>query len=65
MPDPVVVQEDMQTWKWRRAPGIVLENWVGDLPRPAPGQPIGTQDMNPKEPYANPTTIMFGVKPGA
>jgi len=62
-PDPVVVHEAMQTWRWRRAPGVVLENFAGTLPTPAPGQPIGTQDMHPTEPYSTPSTIVFGVKP--
>jgi len=62
-PGPAVVQTDNQQWRWRRAPGIVLDNWVGDLPTPAPGQPLGTQDMHPTEPNSNHTRIVFGVKP--
>ena len=62
-PDPAHVHEDTQSWKWRRGPGISLSNWVGALPRPAPGQPVRTQDMHPTKPFESHTAISFGVIP--
>lgn len=61
-PGPVDVGDGMQTWRWPRAPGIVLENWVGDRLPPRPGQPRN-QDMHPKKPDETYTTILFGVTP--
>jgi hypothetical protein len=62
-PGPARVDTDNQRWEWNRAPRIVLDNFVGDLPTPAPGQPLGTQDMHPAQPNGSHTSILFGVKP--
>ncbi len=62
-PGRAVVHDDSQVWRWRRSPGIVLDNWIGAGTVPPPGKASPRQDLNPKAPFATHTTLVFGVKP--